>query len=239
MTPPIEGDSLARRLGCQLRFKELSIMCGLAWDAIESASLAREPFDHFVVPQALEPGCAAALGAEFPAIRSSGSFSLKDAPPGPVLTSLIEDLMSDRFRRRMESIFDIDLNGRPVVVTLRGQASARDGRIHTDSKTKLLSLLLYLNPEWPSPDGRLRLLRSSQSLDGAAVEIPPTMGRLLVFRRSDDSWHGHTPFVGQRRALQLNYLCSERASFVGSLRHRFSAIGKARVAATAGRLENA
>ena len=214
-------------------------MCGLAWDAIESASLSRDPFDHFVVPQALEPACAAALGAEFPAIRSSGSFSLKDAPPGPILSSLIQDLLSDRFRHRMEAVFDMDLTGRPAAVTLRGQASGRDGRIHTDSKTKLLSLLLYLNDEWPSPDGRLRLLRSPRSLGDAAVEIPPTMGRLLAFRRSDDSWHGHTPFVGQRRALQLNFLSSERASFVGGLRHRFSAIGKARPATGAERLENA
>lgn len=214
-------------------------MSGLAWSAIESASLSREPFDHFIVPQALEPACAAGLGAEFPAIQSAGSFSLKDAPPGPILSAVIQDLLSDRFRHRMEAVFGLDLTGRPAVVTLRGQACDRDGRIHTDSKTKLLSLLLYLNDEWPSPGGRLRLLRNARSLDDAVVEIPPTMGRLLVFRRSDDSWHGHTPFAGQRRALQLNFLSSDRASFVGGLRHRLSAIGKARVAASARRLENA
>lgn len=205
-------------------------MSGLAWEAIDEASLTREPFDHFVVPQALDPVAQAEVASAFPAIRSPGSFALKDAPPGPALSSLIEDLLSARFRRRMEAIFDIQLADRPAVVTLRGQASGRDGQIHTDSKTKLLSLLLYLNDDWCSPDGQLRLLRGSETLDDPAVEIPPTMGRLLVFRRSDNSWHGHTPFVGQRRVLQMNYLRSERASFVGGLRHRLSALGKLRVA---------
>jgi len=201
-------------------------MNGLTWEAIETASLSRDPFDHVIVPQALSAGCRADIGREFPPIRSPGSFSLKDAPPGPILSCLIEDLLSDRFRGQIERIFDIDLTDRPAVVTLRGQASGRDGRIHTDSKTKLLSLLLYLNEDWSSPDGLLRLLRSPESLDDPAVEVPATMGCLLVFRRTDDSWHGHTPFVGQRRVLQLNYLRSERASLIGGLRHRLSALGK-------------
>ncbi|MBS0333755.1 MAG: 2OG-Fe(II) oxygenase [Proteobacteria bacterium] len=205
-------------------------MTCLDWDAIEQTSLERQPFDHFIVPQVLTETCSAAIPREFPTIGSPGSFSLDDVRPGPVLARLIAELLSERFRRRMEGLFDVDLADRPAVVTLRGQASGRDGRIHTDSRSKLLSLLLYLNEEWRSPDGQLRLLRGPRGLDDYAVEAPPTMGRLLGFRRTDDSWHGHTQFVGQRRVLQLNYLRSERASLVGNLRHRLSALGKRRVA---------
>ena len=192
-------------------------MPGLDWNAIECAQLVRAPFDHVAIPQVLEPGCAAAIPGEFPKIRSSGSFSLSDAPPGPALRGLIDDLMSDRFRAQMARIFDLDLNDRPAVVTLRGQCSARDGRIHVDSRSKVLSLLIYLNDDWVDGEGQLRLLESEDGFDTA-------------FRRSDNSWHGHSRFVGQRRALQFNYLQTSRASVVGHIRHRLSAIGKQLVA---------
>ncbi|MDB5428749.1 MAG: hypothetical protein JWR47_1347 [Phenylobacterium sp.] len=205
-------------------------MVGLDWRAIEAAKLVREPFDHIALNQVLEPDCASALPQEYPAIRSPGSFSLADAPPGPVLNGLIADLLSQRFRTQMERVFELDLEDRPAVVTLRGQCSSKDGRIHTDSKSKILSLLLYLNAGWVGGEGQLRLLRSESDIEAHAVEIPAGLGSLVAFRRTDDSWHGHTPFVGQRRVLQLNYLQSTRASLVGVLRHRISAMSKRRVA---------
>ncbi|MDB5496994.1 MAG: hypothetical protein JWP28_1025 [Phenylobacterium sp.] len=205
-------------------------MVGLDWRAIEAAKLVREPFDHIALNQVLEPECASALPQEYPAIRSPGSFSLADAPPGPVLNGLIADLLSQRFRTQMERVFELDLEDRPAVVTLRGQCSSKDGRIHTDSKSKILSLLLYLNAGWVGGEGQLRLLRSESDIEAHAVEIPAGLGSLVAFRRTDDSWHGHTPFVGQRRVLQLNYLQSTRASLVGVLRHRISAMSKRRVA---------
>jgi SM-20-related protein len=205
-------------------------MAGLDWGVIDAARVARTPFDHVALDQVLEGGCAAAIPGEFPDIRNSGSFSLADAPPGRALVGLIDDLLSERFRRRMETLFEVDLSDRPTLVTLRGQCSPRDGTIHTDSKSKVLSLLLYLNADWPTPEGRLRLLRNGASLEDVAVEAPATLGSLVIFRRSDRSWHGHTPFSGQRRVLQLNYLQSARASVVGSIRHRVSALMKQHVA---------
>ena len=205
-------------------------MAGLDWDVIERAALVRDPFDHIALPQVLLPACAAAIPGDFPAIRSPGSFSLADAPPGPVLAALIEDLLSDRFRAAMARLFDVDLEDRPAVVTLRGQCSGRDGRIHIDSRTKVLSLLIYLNDDWSGGEGQLRLLANRDSLADAPVEIPASLGSMVAFRRSDQSWHGHSPFVGQRRALQFNYLQNARASVVGQLRHRLSAFTKQLVA---------
>jgi hypothetical protein len=205
-------------------------MSGLDWMAIEAAELVREPFDHLIVPQALTPAAAAAIPGEFPIIRGPGSFPLNDAPPGPVLAQVIADMSSPRFRAAMARLFDVDLEGRPLVATLRGQCGPRDGRIHVDSASKILSLLLYLNEGWQAPEGRLRLLRASRDIADPAVEVPPTLGTLLAFRRSDHSWHGHTPFVGQRRVLQVNYLVSAKDSLTSALRHRLSAISKRLVA---------
>ncbi|MFI4963784.1 MAG: 2OG-Fe(II) oxygenase [Caulobacterales bacterium] len=205
-------------------------MGGLDWQAIESAKLDSCPFDHVAIKQVLSAHCASALPLEYPAIRSPGSFSLADAPPGPALAALIEDLRSPRFRAQMERIFGLDLEGRPAVVTLRGQCSSRDGRIHTDSRSKILSLLLYLNAGWVDGAGQLRLLRNGSDIESHTVEIPASLGSMVVFRRGDHSWHGHTPFIGERRVLQMNYLQSSRDSLVGALRHRLSAFAKQRVA---------
>lgn len=205
-------------------------MPGLDWDAIEHARLVRHPFDHVALSQVLTPDCAAAIPSQFPEIRSSGSYSLDDAPPGPALRAVIDDLISDRFRSNMARLFEMDLEDRPATVTLRGQCAERDGRIHVDSKSKLLSLLLYLNDGWSGRDGQLRLLADKDRFDDAPVEIPAHLGSMVAFRRSDASWHGHSPFVGQRRALQFNYLQNGRASVVSVLRHRLSAFSKQLVA---------
>lgn len=201
-------------------------MTGLNWAALDAATLTRDPFDHVHVAQALTRNAAAAIPGEFPEIGDTGSYSLADAPPGPVLKGIIEDLESERFRELMERLFGIDLTDKPTVVSLRGRAGKRDGNIHTDSKTKILSLLLYLNEDWKGPDGELRLLRNGKDLAAAAFQTPANMGSLLVFRRTDDSWHGHTLYEGPRRVLQFNYLQKPRHSVVSRLRHRLSALAK-------------
>ena len=70
------------------------------------------------------------------------------------------------------------------MITVRGRSDGKDGRIHTDSATKIITLLLYLNPSWEAA-GRLRLLRGPDDLDDYAAEVPPLAGTMLAFRRSD------------------------------------------------------
>ena len=205
-------------------------MNGLNWQILETAVLRREPFEHFHVGNALSADCAAAVWADYPDIRDSGSYSLSDARPGPALKALIADLESERFKRVVERVFAIDLSDRPTLVTLRGHCSERDGKVHTDSRTKVISLLLYLNRDWVGGEGQLRLLRARTGFESQAVEIPAGMGSLVAFRRSDRSWHGHSRYVGPRKVLQLNYLRSTRATWIGGLRHRLSALTKVRPA---------
>jgi hypothetical protein len=201
-------------------------MPALNWDRLEAARVRHDPFEHLLVGDALSPTAAAGIPREFPRINKPGSFSLRDAPPGPILRQVVEELESERFRSLMSRQFGVDLSRRATMVTLRGECGVRDGFIHTDSKSKVLSVLLYLNEDWLDPDGQLRLLRNAWDLDSAAVEVAPSMGALLAFLRSDRSWHGHTPYVGPRRVLQFNYVRSETTHRVGDLRHRLSALLK-------------
>ena len=69
----------------------------------------------------------------------------------------------------------------------------------------------------------LRLLRSADNLDDMILEVPPSEGTLLAFKRSDNSWHGHKPFNGERRVIQFNWVTSEDVVRREQARHRFSA----------------
>ncbi len=132
-------------------------------------------------------------------------------------------MASEDFREAFEHKFDVDLTGRPHTVTVRGQCSPRDGRIHTDTKSKILTLLIYMCPEWEHAGGRLRLLRSAGDLDDAIMEVPPEAGTLLAFKRAENSWHGHKPFSGERRVIQFNWVTSEGDRRLAMLRHHVSA----------------
>jgi SM-20-related protein len=105
------------------------------------------------------------------------------------------------------------------MVTVRGAARAADGRIHTDTSTKLITVLIYMNETWEAEGGRLRLLRSPDNLDDVVAEVPPAAGTLLAFRVTPNSWHGHAPVTGPRRVVQLNWVTSDAVVRRERLRH--------------------
>ena len=194
--------------------------------AVAAAPVRPEPFDHMLIDRSLRRGSAALIEAACPRIEKPGSFDLADLDLGPALRQLVEELDGEPFRQLMAAKFHLELAGKPTTFTLRGMCAPRDGQIHTDSRSKILTILLYLNPAWAPDGGRLRLLRSGRDLDDYACEIEPSFGRMLAFRRSERSWHGHRPHAGPRRVLQMNYVTSGKASLVSSLRHRLSALTK-------------
>ena len=67
--------------------------------------------------------------------------------------------------------FAMDLEDKPSMITLRGHTGKKDGRIHVDSTSKLITFLLYLNPGWQSPKGCLRVLHNKHDINNFAAEI--------------------------------------------------------------------
>lgn len=165
----------------------------------------------------------AAILADFPPIADHGSYPVGGLACGPAFARLVGELEDLPLRRAVEEKFAIDLAGRPTMVTVRGRSDGKDGRIHTDSATKLITLLLYLNPVWEHDGGRLRVLRGAAALEDYALEVAPTAGTMLAFRRSDRSFHGHRPHRGERRVLQLNWLSDAVVLRRELARHRWSA----------------
>jgi SM-20-related protein len=188
--------------------------------------LCREPFEYLVVPGFVKAGSLAQVNADYPRVDRPGSFPLSEVKSGPAFAAMIEELRGQAVREAFEQKFAIDLSGRPTMFTVRGQSCERDGQIHTDSTTKIITVLIYMNPNWEMPGGRLRLLRSGMDLDDMILEVPPEEGTLLCFRRSENSWHGHKTFVGPRRVIQMNWVTSQKVVDYEQGRHRFSAVLK-------------
>ena len=191
-----------------------------------ATELCRDPFDFVVVPGFVKAECLAEIHAGFPRVERAGSFPLMSQHCGPGFASLIDELQGEAVQAAFEEKFGVDLTGRPTMFTVRGHCSERDGFIHTDSVTKLITVLVYLNPKWEEAGGRLRLLRSNSDLDDFIVEVPPEEGTLLSFRRSDNSWHGHKPWIGPRRVIQMNWVVSQSVLRYENRRHRISAFLK-------------
>jgi len=195
----------------------------LGIEQFRTTPLVRQPFEHLIVPQFIGPRPLAEINADYPKISTSGSFPVDQLSFGPAFRNFLDELNSDDFREAFEEKFGIELTGRPTITTVRGRCGPGDGKIHTDSATKIITVLIYMNESWDQPGGRLRLLRSSDDLSDIIVEVPPIAGTLLAFKRSNNSWHGHEPFVGERRVIQFNWLTSHGNRQIAMLRHHTSA----------------
>jgi hypothetical protein len=189
---------------------------------LHAATLTRDPFDFLYIPETLAADELAQIVRDFPEVPAGGSFDAGALPSGPAFRALLAEMRTDAFRIPFEDKFGLDLSAYPLHITVRGQVRGRDGGIHTDSKEKILTGLLYLNPEWNEDGGRLRLLRDGKNIDNFVLEAPPVAGNMVVFRRGAHSWHGHLPSKGRRLSLQFNWVSDDHYVRRELARHRFS-----------------
>lgn len=191
--------------------------------AFRAAPLARDPYEHVILAGFVKPAALRRLNADYPHIEQTGSFPLDSLKFGTGFRELVDALESAEFRKAFEEKFGIDLSKRPTTLTARGRCGTRDGNIHCDSTSKIVTVLLYVNPEWDNSGGRLRLLRSRDNINDFVAEVPPSGGTLVAFLRSDHSWHGHLPFHGERRVIQFNWVNDTSNQRLAIFRHRLSA----------------
>jgi len=176
-------------------------------DAIKSAEVHRSPYTYIVLSNFLRADAIDDLRRDFPNIQKPGFLTLQDIDMRGAFKRLIEELESDEMAVALSAKLGIDLVPHPRLTTVRRLSQAKDGRIHTDSQSKLATFLVYMNDNWQDDGaGRLRVLRGPDDFDDMAAEISPTMGSAFGFKRADNSWHGHKPFAGERRVVQVTWL---------------------------------
>lgn len=197
-------------------------MSHLNIDRLKKADLRTDPFDYTVVPGFLSPKSLREIVSAYPALKG-GSYPLDAVDVPQTVQALIDEMDGPEFEQAIEKKFNVSLQGQPKMYSLRGYCRTTDGKIHTDSKDKIITVLLYLNQDWNEQGGKLRMLRGAKDLNDFAEEVPPDNGTLLIFKRSENSWHGHGPFEGKRCSIQMNWMVSEGARGFHKLRHSISA----------------
>ena len=175
-------------------------------DALRATPLKTDPYDYLVVPEFLSADALKAVNHDYPAIDTAANHALENLTYGAAFEALMEELQGQELATVLGEKFDMELASLPTTVTVRKFCERTDGNIHTDHKSKVITVLVYFNEQWDHPDGQLRLLRSKNDIEDYAAQVPPLGGSMIAFRRTDHSWHGHTRFVGERRMVQINYL---------------------------------
>jgi len=178
------------------------------------------------VPRFVRSEAMAGINADNPLVTHPGSFPLPTLKYVPAFRDFIAAIQGPDFTRAVEKKLGVDLKDRPTMVTARGVSAARDGQIHTDSRTKLITVLIYMNNAWESKTGCLRLLRGPANLEDVIAEVPPDEGTLLIFKNEPNAWHGFHPFEGPRRVIQLNWVTDRGVVKREQTRHRVSAFFK-------------
>jgi hypothetical protein len=147
------------------------------------------------------------LRRDFPEITKPGFLTVQDVSLKGRFRDFIRELESPELTEVLSRRFGLNLHPYPRLTTIRKLSQAKDGRPHTDGTSKVMTMLVYMNDEWvQGGEGRLRVLYNDNDFERYACEVPPTMGTVFGFLRSDNSWHGHKPFAGERRVVQTAWI---------------------------------
>lgn len=199
----------------------------LDMQALKTVTVNTVPFPFFKLEHSIRADILDRVIGDFPDISDGGSFNVDDVTVNPDFKAFLDAIDSPEFRQVICEKFDVQVMGLPMMMTLRGYSRQKDGRIHTDSKTKLVTILIYLNESWEATTGRLRILNNSHDMDDYVDEVSPGPGSLVAFKVTDNCWHGYPSYEGTRRSIQINFLTSEAAGNKHRFFHKLSAKLKA------------
>ena len=118
----------------------------LDYAALQATPVATDPFTHVVVPHFTPPGFLARIQADLPPMASGGSYPPSALTLGPAASSLVRQMEGDAFRQAIAEKFGLDLSGAPTMLTMRGRTREKDGRIHTDSLAKRVTVFAVSQP---------------------------------------------------------------------------------------------
>lgn len=195
-------------------------------DRIHDACVVRDAsFPLLIADDLLAAADAPALSRDFPRYRGAGFFPYQPEDCGLAMNALVAELTAPAFADLIGRRLGIErLSGYPVLVTICRSLNLRHGTIHTDSRSKVASALLYLNPDWADTHaGCLRFLVKPDDIDAlVAPEIRPVFGAFTAFQRTNTSFHGHLPCEGERRVIQVAWLVDGEALSRKTRRGRMS-----------------
>lgn len=176
-------------------------------DAIRTAERSNEPYDYMLGSGFLRDEAVPDLRRDFPAIDKPGYLTVDEVQLQGRFKALIEELEGEELTEELSKKFGKDLHPYPRLTTIMKRSQPKYGAIHTDGPSKVMTMLVYMNDNWEVGEGgRLRVLYDGEHFEPYKVEVPPVMGTVFAFLRGDASWHGHQPFAGERKVVQIAWV---------------------------------
>jgi hypothetical protein len=173
----------------------------------------RDPFPFIVATRTVAEDQKTSLDEDFKHFERTGYLPYECGDDTvPAVRKLVDEITSKEVADALGDKLGIDrLSQYPTLVTIARTFNRRHGTIHTDSKSKVATALVYLNESWNGESGGcLRMLRSADNIDDTIVpEVPPVFGNFVIFKRTDNSFHGHLPFEGERHVIQIAWVVSQ------------------------------
>jgi hypothetical protein len=178
--------------------------------AVRDAQPSRDPYNFLLASKFLKEDAVDDLRRDFPDISKPGYLTVDEVKLHGRFKQLIDELEGPELTEELSRKFGQDLHAYPRLTTIMKRSQPKYGSIHTDGPSKVMTMLVYMNDEWQQDEGgRLRVLYDEKNYEPYKLEVPPTMGTMFAFLRSDNSWHGHLPFSGERRVVQIAWVKSQ------------------------------
>lgn len=179
-------------------------------ERLNAATIGTDPCTYVHVPGFIRADALREINRDYPDIRERGNFPPEDLSYGPAFATLLEELASPEMKSAFERKFGIDLSQNPLQLTARKYVDETDSGLHNDSRTKVVTVLVYFNEAWEHAGGKLRLTRNEHDFADYTVECEPKDGNLLAFVRSSTSFHGYLPCSAERRSIQMYWVKPKR-----------------------------
>jgi Rps23 Pro-64 3,4-dihydroxylase Tpa1-like proline 4-hydroxylase len=202
-------------------------------ESIDPAAYATaKPFPHVVLYDLIDALTLQAAAAEFadPSAMESQFSNQRERKSaesrwehfGPITTSILAELNSDRFVAELTRIAAIPnlvsdntlLGGGQHQIMQGGLLAIHaDFNVHQDLGHRRMNVLAYLNEDWPEVwGGHLELWDD----DGLHTAVLPTLGTVVIFSTSSSAMHGHPhplacPPDRSRKSLATYYYSTEAA----------------------------
>jgi hypothetical protein len=141
-------------------------------DAIRAVEVQHDPFDFFVVPDAVAQPNIDRIVEAYPKIDKPGNYDASEFDYGDAFAELMAQIRSPELAEVVGERFGVQLDPAEMTITVRTLCEASDGNIHPDHWSKIVTVLFYFNPPWDTEGGRLRMLRSNFPRPQAACRSP-------------------------------------------------------------------
>ena len=110
-----------------------------------------------------------------------------------VWLSVAEDLVSPEYRECISDVIGRDVRNLKMQAHFWRYKAGSFFQPHVDKPHKIVTHLIYLTAGWTSEMGGCFRVLSSGAPEDVFTEIPPTAGRSILLRRTDNAWHSVSP----------------------------------------------